>query len=469
MLDIALGDQHAAVRRLPAELLGETFMLVCAGEADPHERLLATLNIIHVCRSWRHIARHTPRLFTSLTVTSFARYANHLPVTADWIARSSPHLLHFVFDVAELEGWNAPAVHHCLQLVAPRLGQLTIGTSAALYAALARMRVAFLRLTQLLVFIVNEDPWSGPPVELSPLLPRIRTLELAAPVHLAHFRFPWAQLTSLVLRGDVDHTEYDDPYVVTAVLAQCAALERAELVLRPFLEAELSAGAPAIALNHLSYLSLIFDDELQASGDASPAPLLSRLHLPLLRHLILGWNLARATLIPPALPFLARNGTKIETLELMNTPLEARELDSVLARTPALRSLTLMWVMVLDYAGVVWDVLKWDDERRRVPKLRDLAIYVQAGGLWPYEEDDLAMERMVRSRWWPDSEAVMPHEQCRLRSLTLELSERNVSRDVVARLDTLVDQGFDLHLEHSTHSWFLSGPAPSPSEGAEHG
>ncbi|KAI5895386.1 uncharacterized protein SCHCODRAFT_02619280 [Schizophyllum commune H4-8] len=446
-------------------------MLVCAGEVDPHERLLATLKLLQVCRSWRHIARHTPRLFTSLTVTSFARYANHLPVTADWIARSSPHLLHFVFDVAELEGWNAAAVHHCLQLVAPRLGQLTIGTSAALYAALARMRVAFLRLTHLLVFIVNEDSWSGPPAELSPLLPRLRTLELAAPVHLAHFRFPWAQLTSLVLRGDVDHTEYDDPYVVTGVLAQCAALERAELVLRPFLESEVSAGAPAIHLNHLSYLSLIFDDELQAGGDASPAPLLSRLHLPALRHLILGWNLARATLIPPTLSFLARNGATIESIELMNTPLETRELDSILARTPSLRSLTLMWVMVLDYAGVVWDVLKWDAERRRVPKLRDLAIYVQAGGRWPYEEDDLAMERMIRSRWWSDAEDAMPHEQCRLRSLTLELSgsERNVSREVVARLDTLVDQGLDLHLEHSTHSWFLSGPAPSPNADGEHG
>lgn len=293
--------------------------------------MLALLRLLHVCRGWRHVARHTSRLFTVLTVSSFAGYAAHAPITADWVARSAPHPNHLTFSLfgRENDDWNPYAAQHCLQLVAPRLGEFTIATFTSPYNALARMRFAFLHLRELRVSILSDNTWTGPPVEFSSMIPGLRVLEIGPYASLAQFRFPWAQLTSLILRGELDDLPLDDPHAVMATLGQCIALERAELVLRPFPDPNWTPGAPAV-LPHLSYLYLVFEDAEEPEIGASPAPLLTNLYLPALRELTLCWSQIHVTFLPPALIFLARNGRALKFLEVLGTVLCTQDLDSVL-------------------------------------------------------------------------------------------------------------------------------------------
>lgn len=95
--------------RIPTELITEIFLHCLPDEIyiDPHIRA-APLLLARICRSWRSIALHTPKLWSSVAikVKSTHKCVPSRPMIELWLYRSSRSFLLFSIDFVGLRDFE---------------------------------------------------------------------------------------------------------------------------------------------------------------------------------------------------------------------------------------------------------------------------------------------------------------------------------------------------------------------------
>ncbi|KAJ7838689.1 hypothetical protein B0H13DRAFT_2677378 [Mycena leptocephala] len=279
------------------------------------------------------------------------------------------------------------------------------------------------------------------PVTLFQSAPRLRSFTFK--VHesaINLIQLPWWQLTQLRI-------DDDSLGGCRTVLLQCSNLISATFNtcytwdLAPTL-----ADSPIVVLPFLETLTMAFDGD-DDSGDLGT--FFMPLSLPSLTTIDFEFNANVEEFWPTDVfsEFQTR-APKIKKISLLYSSIRCDGLIALLRHGPSLTTLHIQnsWLCVNDD---FFDALRYDeaDSAPVAPKLQDVHLH----SVGEFNQD--LFEDAVRSRWWKDSQRVLPDGSpprvSRLKKVSVDPTnseEDRISDELKTRMEELVSQGLDLEL-----------------------
>lgn len=313
----------SAIRRFPAELLGEVFVR-CLPERWQKRTFgvnKTPLLLTQVCRHWRAIAISTRELWSSFVYERLN--PSDVSLTKLWLARGGNCTMNIRISESSVNTRDIWTVHQVLTLLVShcerwRNLEIHLLLHMASVIAAAKDRLPVLRT---LVIHPLEPYDNGSQVidtfERAPLLRSFQSNEL----RFFRVNIPWAQLDELTMDANID--------LAVAILGQAVNLSHFRLTSRPsFLEAPLSV------LHHNQLRSLT----LQISSPHSP---FSYLTLPALQDIcIIQGNTYSSQ--SQLICFLSRSKCSLRSFAFHNVPLTGGQLLECLEHAPSLLELKLL-------------------------------------------------------------------------------------------------------------------------------
>ncbi|KAL1705895.1 hypothetical protein EV121DRAFT_279312 [Schizophyllum commune] len=249
-LDICRQAAKSPIRRLPAELLVETFYLAVNqglqvdDVAQGYELIGSVLAITQVCRTWRSVAHGALRLWEKISLRDMQAYGQRaVSDTVAWVQRAEPLPIAFTVAIADdlIPAWRSRYNHSPtsfpftvfdrvesfptyrireLRLHMPALDMAFVGLPLS-----ASIEDSFPVLELLQLKVIHGDITHHSPLTLYARSP-LRTVDLQQPSGLdcRMIFFSWSTITNLSLnslRGPIS--------AFYAVLRECVALRRANI------------------------------------------------------------------------------------------------------------------------------------------------------------------------------------------------------------------------------------------------
>ncbi|KAJ7511596.1 hypothetical protein B0H11DRAFT_1952175 [Mycena galericulata] len=396
-----LGDSD--IQCIPPEIMSEIFVFCYA--SNPPQGIVGgnvgaphniPIYLTHICASWRHLALHTPELWSSVTLCF-----NELRVqstraiiefTDAWLAKGLPGKLTLHIDMDFLYDFHNNAIDKApiMRLIVERAGEwqkLSVtrcpdSMAKELIMHMTQNSFPSLEEIELHTFASISDILFQPLTPL-PRLRRVhfRTWRLPSLPHELTFLFlPWHQLKALVIATPVSGL------ASLTQLAHCNELVTLEL----YIICDVIGGLERITLPVLSELCLT---SFSTSDGRSVESFLRRLDLPALRHLDLyfigpdPWN-------PLSSAFWEAHSYQLQTLILPNLSFHS-DLRLLFRTTPNLASLKST-SRGIRFAAQDFDALRGQS---LLPKLKSLDVAVgNAPGVRPIESVRAAVSLLeVRS------------------------------------------------------------------------
>ncbi|KAK7023099.1 hypothetical protein R3P38DRAFT_2957515 [Favolaschia claudopus] len=379
----------APIKKLPAELLVEIFLLVRDSYPDLPEknRIRRTQELSHVCAFWRSVALTTPQLWTDKlwNTPKTTPTASSLAGIQQWLDRSAPFHIPVYFCIEQLF-WgtvDAQPLVDTLATVARRWK--TADFTVFSLDVLSAIPVGSLQS-------LEELDLCSPDMESHSKVPAFLTAEhlhsiCLDTVRTSKFLLPWSQLSYITITDP-------DPMECLEVLVQCATLEHAVFCTELWKHPPDMSQRPMTTLNRLSFITVEFDDGAQGIY----APFITRLALPSLNTL---------DLVPSDSPwpstefsqFLLRS-PNIECLAITRSILDPNNLLAALRHAPSLITLELYSCSeCIDDSILVALQYSLSDTIHIAPKLQCLR--------WTYTGNNFseeALDAMIQSRWWTDAQ-----------------------------------------------------------------
>ena len=177
----------APIRRLPAEILAEIFVLCMNSDISSFDLTQSPLLVGQVCKGWRQVALSTQTLWSSITVTDYHRNSSEMAKL--WMSRATSAPLTIRLDStlrhsSTIEPAIAVLVQYC-----DRWQHLDINFHRRMHVSCLSSIRHHLPLLESLRIQGSAD-FSG----IFQVAPRLQTLCVDAPVSL---KVPWYQLTEL--------------------------------------------------------------------------------------------------------------------------------------------------------------------------------------------------------------------------------------------------------------------------------
>ncbi|KAJ7644578.1 hypothetical protein FB45DRAFT_1053305 [Roridomyces roridus] len=390
----------APVRKLPAELLLEIFMLILVEVGkETHRigfvrsRLRPRLALTQVCARWRHVMHTSPQIW-AVGIELYVRQSttsDDLAAVQRWLDRSAPLPIPISLS-SGLDALSSSAME-VLCSTAHRWAKATL--HALSLCCLTRIPEGSLTsLTTLELSGGTDDQFDPAKLTVFSNAPNLRTLTLYIN-YPTRIPMPWSQLTSL--------TFAEFPLTCLEILRRCTRLVTAVFD---------TAGwefVPDLSLIRMITIGSLTNLSITVSENNFPSehfmPFLSRLALPELKVLRLyldppntNWDTIEFTQFQLRSP-------NLEELTIRESPLTSDALIAVLRSSPSLANLT-MHKCPHSFNDDVIDALRYlgEDGRYTAPKLEEILL-TQSGQSFDPEN----LEEMIRSRWWTDEElAAMP-------------------------------------------------------------
>ncbi|KAF8189692.1 hypothetical protein BJ912DRAFT_361273 [Pholiota molesta] len=333
---------HAAppFEALPVELVIEIFSY-CLPELPRFDIDDAPLLLSRVCKSWKHLVLHTPKLWSAFEIEitgsgkdSTATYDKHVMDTMDrWLKRSKSYPL-------------------SIRLVHIPVGRVPNQRSSQLVAALIPQARRWRDVQLILPASDVKDLQKSLPIDL----PQLQSLAIRlngtwssdSALDVSALNIPWHQLTMLDLQ--LEHNNLLTLDKCLEILSQTENLRHFTVNVNCIMADE-HIIVDSISLPTLETLDLV----LHGGGiDAPPAThhpeshlttFLSFLSLPKLTNLRLKWLAKQAPAWSPThsnfITFLRRVASTLESLSIRYIPLSEQQLMQCMTELPCLRQLDL--------------------------------------------------------------------------------------------------------------------------------
>ncbi|KAJ7656113.1 hypothetical protein DFH06DRAFT_475903 [Mycena polygramma] len=336
----------SAMRSLPAEILGEIF-IICRDEShnDPEHGTTdsdyAPMVLTHVCSRWRQVALRMPRLWNRVVLLTDTLFEGKQSFVQEILDRSGPVTLS-VSLLASLE-WTAMQLggtgsesrwldivwgcshrleHISLEIHSDDTGPNVMPTQTV-FPILASVKIGIEG---------NGEPDLNAILESFQSSPLLRSLTMSAQIayndDMLDATFPWSQLTYLDLGAPLT--------IVGAryVLARCGALQTAKL--RAVIEPETDESTPPWDICTLYYLSEL---ELSFSWGVGVAVILDTFTFPQLSSLHIASEEEQPT--NTLLGLHARSRFPLTHLSLVQQDLPLSQFVSLLRALPTLKTLVM--------------------------------------------------------------------------------------------------------------------------------
>ncbi|KAK6997452.1 F-box domain-containing protein [Favolaschia claudopus] len=370
------------ISTLPVELLAEISLFTIQDETH----IADALRVSQICARWRRIAHSTPQLWNRpLVVDVWSKgpvldslYASGL---RDWLARSAPLTVPFVFNFEEEDMiLGSHPVHPSLPFwkellsVAPRWRSLETTLSGWLpWNFYLFGQLAGLSLSNLEDLSLSVNDRAGA-LEPFPATPRLRKLSLQVDDKdvCSNLHLPWTQLHEIDLT-----TEWPDSAL--HILSQCQNLVRASFDMIPTSDdTPLRWTQEIVALKHLRILSLVFDP-FEDSGSLYCMPLLDYVSAPELEEFFMGFE---------------------EDFRMDGVA----SLSAFIAHARSVTHFEVGCLAVGDVDNLIAALTYKDGAQVLLPCLHHLVLQD------PELDSDMSeiLANMISSRWWKDAELVAP-------------------------------------------------------------
>ncbi|KAJ7639185.1 hypothetical protein FB45DRAFT_904913 [Roridomyces roridus] len=440
----ALKQVAAPIRKLPAELLLEIFKHILFPDWRISERcyrLKRVLAVSHVCPHWRRLVSTTPRFWAFELLINLPKAAPseaYLATTKLFLERSGSLAIPMVLEGASPKGSALPAIVYSS---ASRWSSLDFRSS----------QISELRKLPASTFkqLVSVDLKSGTRI---PALTPIRAFMGARRLQTVHlqvanpdrYHMPWSQLTHLTAYG-VDK----NPQAFVDVLVQCTNLIEAKFRnMMPWLQPppDNSSSAP-VQLPRLKSLEVHFNFN---ECEGLVTPFFARLALPALTTLDICSYSESAWVSADFTPF-QRRSPNIERLDIEGSLMSGETVVALLTNSPSLEVLSLERCFD-GYTAIeaALECLVYSNTNvvHAAPRLRTINLIDQLPDV-----DEEVLERAIVSRWWTDTQLAalpVPPLAARWESFYLRSSEEQeqaFSEDLLARIEQLVQEGFNVCVE----------------------
>jgi len=417
----------APIRRLPAEILIEIFMLCMNYDLSSFSPNRSPSLFGQVCRGWRQVALSTQKLWSSITVTYYRPSSAKAKL---WISRAS----------------SAPLTI-CLNSVHPQTGR--VGKIQPVIAVLAQhcdrwrhlelclddsMLPCFSSIKHRLPWLESiriERPTGLHELDVFEVAPRLRSFFSGPYVYLTRLKFPWHQLTDLNAHM---HTIIECLNALQLVpnLVKCTLYSQLSL-------SEASTppqNIPILTFPHLRFFSI---------SQIHPDEIFKHLRLPIIHTLRVSYRDKWRRKTSKGLkwfarqPFMSLLSCSSHTLrklviDLLDEFEDSAHIAHCLRATPSLEALCLRgsgnWVTV-DFLRLL---TRQANIEELVPNLEDLEIHDH------YIPCDHSTSMMIESRWRvgeDDNDA-----GARLKRLRFEMSAyRLVDAEILNRLRKCRQEG----------------------------
>lgn len=327
----------APIRKVPAELLVETFSLVAYGGeliSPPSSYRKDVLRMSQVCTFWRQLVHNTPRLWTAFCDIRGGRKKKfseqYLALMQTWITRSAP------FPIPIHISCDAPGVERVLKSLFPSANRWkSLHLDCNRLSSLATLPPGSLEMLEK-VHLEGKGR-IHPPVEAFLTAPLLRRVHLSVDETL-HIPMPWSQLTSL----DLHVTSFN---ICREILIECTNIVEATLYITVSPSNAVMSELPVRALPHLEALSITFEDA-ESGFLGNSAQFFQSLALPALKELDLSF-IEETDWDQNVFTEFQLRAPNIERFEAFNSPMSSGDLIAFLRHAPALRELKLGCCYVL--------------------------------------------------------------------------------------------------------------------------
>ncbi|KAK7023070.1 hypothetical protein R3P38DRAFT_2957360 [Favolaschia claudopus] len=428
----------APIRKLPAELLAEIFLIVRDSLIRFRER--DCIRLSHVCAHWRSVAQSTPQLWTSRLVLmpKTTPSVNHLTSIKQWLDRSAPFSIPIVLQI-------------------PEQHQKTVDPNAlvaVLATAAQRWKTADFDILSL--DVLSHIPAGSlqslkvlhlrcPDVRNHSMVPAFLTAGNLRRVILdtrfsSNLLLPWSQLTYIYMAEP-------DPMECLDILVRCATLESAFFTTHQWEELPEMSHRPMTTLERLKFLHIDFELMGATPDSLYYSPFITCLALPALKTLSLApsdspWSSAEFTQFQLRCP-------NLEVLSVERSTLSSNDLLAVLRHAPSLLRLELECCMDCIDDSVFVALQYSPTHLNLAPKLKELSC-TDAGSNFSEE----ALDTMIQSRWWTDNQLPSPLPSIsRWSSISIHCSD-DLDEEVsdwspwfANKLETYQAQGLGVHVQ----------------------
>ncbi|KAJ7593486.1 hypothetical protein C8J56DRAFT_499048 [Mycena floridula] len=418
------------VRRLPPEILGQIFLLVCsANRFDWHGISIPGLILAQVCSHWRLVCFDTREIWATITI-DMPNYSQGVRQAVRFLLETSdPYPISLAIDCLGY-GPHARDLLGALVAESNRWSELTVGKlNVKLLVDVFPVIKSQLSSLRFLILPYLDDKIHD--LNLFKVAPLLDTLdwELAPNADQPDLVVPWAQLRNLTLRG---------PKRPLHFLSLCPALISAELIFPTSNSAE---HARDIHIkSNLSALTIRTDDvDLKHS-----LPLLSQLTLPSLDSLSI--KMEPYTAVKQVFPvgqlrsLISRSHCTITVLSWTKIPTDFTQWTSLLQLLHSLQSLSVVDIgTVKPQVGddlvndAFFNLMVRPIESSFLPSLQHLSLKVAA-------KNAFSTPRLVRAL----QNRVSKGNIVRLESFKLHLTRRALGVQVLEQLKQLASAGLDM-------------------------
>ncbi|PPQ65326.1 hypothetical protein CVT26_000042 [Gymnopilus dilepis] len=441
------------VRLLPPEIIAEIFIFCLppfnlTEDSPPASEDTATpLRIGAVCSAWRRIAWTTPSLWATLILrlTSSVKLSSQTALIHEWLSRSGQLPLSIRFIATEEVSWvnvTSEGMMTAIAEYASRWRNVDIRLPSMCYRHLPSCKDAedFPLLESLSLKPPGGQGDRAHRIEI-PMSPQLRYLSLSC-LYLRSVTFHFEVLT---------HVDLESFYIdeMLETLRQTTSLVR--LTTKKVLGGDDRHAIPEepIVLPCLEEIDIVND-----KGTELPL-LFEKISTPKLRSLRYTGENLQAAPVAEIVGLLKRSGCQLETLGISKAPIREEPLQSLLAATPSLTTLSLIMpsLTTLRHAPLTDAVLQtldpqWARSNKvncSLPHLRNLTYSGAQGFTWP------TMLRVLESR-------LPPPETKGSSSKQASVQKESASENKVAHIRTVL-----LSLAFMTHEENEAFPRPDPS------
>jgi hypothetical protein len=423
------------IRRLPTELLAETFLhYVAEGlNSSPVELPIPpTLILCQICSNWRHFVYATPKLWVNFSLdidyasgddASFAK-----AWTKAWLSRARPYPL----NVSLLVNTPTKALNGIVDAIlsdADRLQVIELQLPLSYFQPLFNVAAGSMALLERVNLSVVPyygsviGPW-GRKLTAFATAPRLRSVTLCSTDLLDfNIQFPWSQLTELYI-GEASNALS----TCRNALLQCTNL--VDCTLHMHLEA-FTPAVPIVVLPRLKKLNVAFEGLAHDS-----LPFFQPLNLPALKDLTVSrcpWSQQIF------MEFTSRSSFDLERLRFNFVKIRPDELLQVLPHMQSLVELEVQFSQCVNDSLFNALCYRKTDSRHLVPQLKILNIRASSDDI-----DDNGIANMIESRWWTDD---APHMVSRFEIVILSIDGRKIDVRARERVEHCRREGLALCLD----------------------
>ncbi|KIM80375.1 hypothetical protein PILCRDRAFT_89650 [Piloderma croceum F 1598] len=326
----------APIRRLPAEILAEIFVLCMNYDISSFDPMQSPLLVGRVCRGWRQVALSTQKLWSSITVTDYRSSSKMVKL---WMSRaiSAPLTIHlnsahhYSSNVGEIESVIAVLVQYC-----DRWQHLDMNFYRTRASCLSSIRHNLPLLESLRIRSSTAF------VNIFEVAPHLHTLSLDSWSSRIRLKVPWSQLTELETQVSCST---DGLYTLKLMpnLVKCTMHKSDNS------GSVLPHNISVITLSHLRFFCIL---------GIRPDNIFNHLHLPTISALRIGYQEMSGMRWYSRQPFMSllssRTLRKLEIEDGLDEYQDSTHIGHFLQATPALEELHLRG---LNYPWVTDDLL----------------------------------------------------------------------------------------------------------------